>query len=246
MRNRLKSAIIAFLLIAGLAFYGTGASAHAQGRGYYGGTAPNSWSGIYLGVNAGAAWGDIGWDYGPPEPVSSRSIDGGIFGMHVGIQHQWNQFVLGLEASFSGSLGNDINGQGADFLDEAWSAAARLDSVFTIGPRIGWALTDKWLAYGTGGYASANLKTVLSDGMGTDFIDSSRHAGWFLGIGTEYALTTNWILGVEYLHLGLDDKLHSVGEGSGFERRVDGDVDIVRARLSFKFGRDGAFHQPLK
>jgi outer membrane immunogenic protein len=243
------SNLIRAIAVLGATLVGT-TSVMADGfdrrRGGYG-HAPHSWSGIYLGVNGGAAWGDVDWAYAPPDPGLTRNISGGLFGMHAGIQHQWNQIVLGIEASYSGSLGGDIDGRGPDSLFPSEDAYARANSVFTIGPKIGWAMTRDWLLYGTGGYASARLNTkFIERATGVVYDDhSERHTGWFIGGGIEYALTKNWLLGVEYLHLGLEDRLHS-SDSLGIERRIDGDIDIVRARLTFKFGRDDGLIPSLK
>ena len=245
---RVSRLISAFALL-GATIVGCGsaiADGFDRGRGGHSRHA-QSWSGLYGGVNAGGAWGDLKWDSVDFNESVNRSISGGIFGLHLGIQQQWGSLVLGLEASYSGALGGDIDGRGPDI--PTWAATfdnyARVNSIYTIGPRVGWALSRHWLIYGTGGFASASVYTtdMLNTSNSALSPDRLRHNGWFLGTGVEYALTRNWILGVEYLHLELGEKLHSPND---YPRRIDGDVDILRGRLSFKFGDDGGVIPSMK
>ena len=115
----------------------------------------------------------------------------------------------------------------------------------TLGPRLGYELSDKWMIYGTGGLAVGNIRdqvTLNSTGAVVG-ATQDRHNGWFIGAGVEHALTRNWILGLEYMHVEFDSKLRCetvVGGGclAGESRPGSADTDIIRARLSFKFGRD--------
>ena len=71
-----------------------------------------------------------------------------------------------------------------------------------------------------------------------------------LGVGLDYALTQNWILGVEYLHIDMQDNIHAGFNNFGGavpprNHRVDADADVVMARLSFKFGRERDY-APMK
>jgi outer membrane immunogenic protein len=211
-----------------------------------------SWSGLYIGGNAGYTWGDVDSQYtvpaGPTGAVS-RELDGGIYGAHIGLQHQWRSFVFSVEGSYSGSAGDKIDERGLDapIFAPAFDYYARMNSMLTAGGRIGWTPMSNWLIYASGGYASAKIETnfIL---RGPDIVgghDVERHSGFYIGGGIEYALTRNWIFGVEYLHVDLDSKLHAPGLGGGVERTVDPDFDVVRARISYKFGWDDVA-APLK
>src|ERR1700732_5467577 len=62
-----------------------------------------SWTGIYLGMNAGWLRNDFDWRYTNPAPATccapfSASLDNGIAGVQGGVQWQWNHVVFGLEA----------------------------------------------------------------------------------------------------------------------------------------------------
>ena len=61
-------------------------------------------------------------------------------------------------------------------------------------------------------------------------------------------LHDRWILGVEYMHIDLAGETHYPPVASALTRRIEADADIVRLRLSYKFGRggDGYTDRPLK
>ena len=76
--------------------------------------------------------------------------------------------------------------------------------------RIGYAWGPT-LLYGLGGYAGAYVDGRLQDNGG-DFIDAifdkQWHNGWVVGAGFEHLLHPNVVVGLEYRHLSLNDKLH--------------------------------------
>ena len=128
-----------------------------------------------------------------------------------------------------------------------------MNSYITVGPRLG-ITHGNLLFYVTGGYASAQIQSREYDpyraaGLGTEnWRWAERHNGWFLGGGVEMMLRDRWMLGIEYVHIDLDSERHSLPVVSAQTRQIDGDADIVRVRLSYKFGRgDGGYtNQPLK
>jgi hypothetical protein len=72
------------------------------------------------------------------------------------------------------------------------------------------------------------------------------HGGWVAGGGLEFALTNYASFGVDYQHIFIDDEIHSgpavpapglsVNPPSFGKTNVDGDIDIITARLNFRFG----------
>lgn len=208
-----------------------------------------SWSGLYFGANAGYAWGNVDWQYvdpAGPTGAGSYAPSAAALGGHIGIQHQYDNIVVGIEVSYSGGFADKIDDRGQDtpafaaFAD----AYARINSIFTVGPRLGLAVAPDWLVYATGGYASAQFFThdIIRSSGSIDTAGVARHNGWFIGGGVERKLHDRWIVGVEYLYMDFETERHASPNGRivfGGTRDIDGDVSILRARLSYKLGRDG-------
>jgi outer membrane immunogenic protein len=80
----------------------------------------------------------------------------------------------------------------------------------TVRGRLGVSF-DRLLIYGTGGLAVGRLKSSTSVSFGTDqfflpgftFVgsDTLTRIGWAAGVGAEWAITDNWSVKAEYLHL---------------------------------------------
>lgn len=195
-----------------------------------------SWSGFYIGANAGYQWDHTDWTYPNGRTIAQRS-ESGLFGGHAGIQYQWGRIVAGAEASYSGNLGSGVHSTRTPCPNSALACEARIDTLFTVGPRLGLA-DDHWLGYVTGGFASASVDNnnvnVATGIAGSP--DSARHHGWFIGGGAEYMLEGGWIIGLEYIHTVLDSETHNLGQ-FGFQKDISADQDILRARISFKLGR---------
>ena len=233
----------------GLAFVGVsivGTSASANGNRLLERYSSDLWTGLYVGLNAGWQTADIEGDYviAPATNHHNVGYDSGIFGGHVGYQHQFGEWVLGVEAAWSG-----IHGDGsaasrstsciADIPDLA--CTTQMNSLFTVGPRIGYA-GDGWLAFVGGGYARASIETAIKfTATGTVLDDTDQsHNGWYIGGGLEYLITRNIWFGLEYQRVSLDTSRHTgaVILDLDSSRDMSADIDIIRARLTYRFGRD--------
>jgi outer membrane immunogenic protein len=211
---------------------------------------PFTWTGFYVGVHAGYAWGDLDDDLDDrfddgvlDDRGEGLDADGFIGGAHAGYNVQFDSFVIGLEGDidFAGidgdrdfsALGGDITGNLS--LDSNWQASIRA--------RAGFAF-DRTLIYATGGvaFADTDLEFNGSDDIGDfDFSDGQTFTGWTIGLGAEYAFTDNVIARLEarYTDFGSPDF-----DLDGFEDRfvVDGsDLNVdwtqfsVLAGISYKF-----------
>jgi outer membrane immunogenic protein len=211
-----------------------------------------SWTGCYVGVEGGGAWGQ-GEQIanGPPAPNASitggLSIKGGIAGGTVGCNIQMSDFVIGGEADFSwtnkrGSV-NDVppfNFGSVSETREKW-----LD---TFRGRFGYAI-DRFMIYGTGGVAVAGTAiSVTNPAFGTVSRSMDR-TGWTAGVGGEFAVWSagafDVTLKVEYLHVGFETKQYQnmpvvTAAGTAFVARdTKLTDDIVRAGLNVKFNWGG-------
>ena len=205
---------------------------------------PWDWGGFYFGVHSGWQWSDIDSTSVTGVPLFSVSHDSPVVGGQIGIQHQFGQFVLGVEGTLTTSYQNDYASTPCPNI--LFTCAARFDDVLTIGPRLGWAL-GKWMPYITGGYANARFseKVSINASSSNPYMDSQRHSGWFIGTGVEMALSHGWTVGLEYRHYDFDNQLYSVtrtlaggvidtSQPSDFK---DVSLDTFTIRASWKFGR---------
>jgi len=154
---------------------------------YYG------WTGFYVGLNGGGAWGGRSRFDFPGSPPASFDVSGWLAGGTLGFNYQLGHFVLGVEGDFDGS---DIRGSSACL--GAFACQTRTDWLATARGRIGYAF-DRFLPYVTGGLAVGNL-TAGVPGIGSA---TSTRAGWAVGGGIELALTGNWTAKAEYLYVDL-------------------------------------------
>ena len=174
-----------------------------------------SWTGFYVGANAGYGWGNVNAN----GFANVGDLDGFVGGGQVGYNYQMGQFVLGLEADLQGadlSSGNNLG-----------LVNVKTEYFGTVRARVGVAF-DRFMPYITGGWAYGNVKTAIP---ALGFSSDRTHTGGFaVGAGLEYAVTNNIIAGVEYLYVDLGEK-----NILGANTKVGTDFSVVRARLSYKF-----------
>jgi outer membrane immunogenic protein len=203
------------------------------------------WSGFYAGINGGGGWSRNCWDVIPPvgavAPEGCHDASGAVFGGQVGYRWQAAQWVFGLEAQGNWA---DINGSrvSQQFIlvpgDATTNSHIRSFGLFT--GQVGYAWNNV-LGYVKGG-AAVTENRYEHRFTGTNAIfDSARDTRWggTIGVGLEYGFTPNWSLGIEYNHLFMADRNLTFRNAAGVAStldRVRQDVDLVTARVNYKFG----------
>jgi opacity protein-like surface antigen len=208
---------------------------------------PWDWGGLYFGVHSGWQWSDI--DVGFPLFGTGFGVqhDSPVVGGQIGLQHQFGQIVVGIEASATFAYQNNPGSDPCP--NPALTCSARLDNVLTVGPRIGYA-AGKWMPYLTGGYASASFDGVARQN-GTQIETErarARLSGWYAGGGVEMALSHGWTVGLEYRHYEFEDKtvVGFAPGGIAIEPwQFDASSDTFTLRASWKLGRPDRV-SPLK
>jgi outer membrane immunogenic protein len=216
-----------------------------------------TWTGFYVGVNAGGAFraNNNGFNnavfFGAAAPLGTLANNNGsgrfIGGGQVGVNYQINQFVVGVEGdgqALVGSNNNNNNGFGI-------SGNNNTGFLGTVRARAGIAL-DRFLVYGTGGVAfggnnNNSPNTILGSvaGVPTFFTannGNNMRVGYAVGAGVEYAFTPNWSVKVEYLFadLGRNNRTYLAPGGlSGFTVNNREQDHIIRAGLNYRFGWAG-------
>jgi len=194
---------------------------------------PMTWTGFYVGANAGYAWGRsdptlIHSASGPPFFMTGTTQDppglsprGFIGGGQLGYNWQTGQFVFGAEIDFSGlnakadaSVSPFFVGKGANTF--IWSS--RYDWLFTARLRSGVAVAPNWLLYVTGGLAVTRVHdsvtcTAPTSGCADSFPNPSTSTwsgtstltGGTVGGGIETMFAPNWSARLEYLYAKFKD-----------------------------------------
>jgi opacity protein-like surface antigen len=116
-----------------------------------------------------------------------------------------------------------------------------IDHFWRVGGRAGVAFgaTGNWLLYGAGGFARANVESATTV-LGTS--DKTHHHGWYGGVGLDWGLAPNFILGVEAYHVSLGSQRHFQPGGIVIPfntRDIDLDFSVVQARATYLFNWGG-------
>jgi outer membrane immunogenic protein len=184
------------------------------------------WTGFYIGINGG--WARDTTNTPGPLIVQPASSGGGAFGGQAGFNYQWNHLVVGIEGD------GDWLHLNASALcsNPGFTCNTSLKNQYSVRGRVGGAWGNV-LVYATGGGAWATYSgNTTIPATGAVFPASSNRSGWIAGVGVEYAIWKNLIVGVEYLHAdyGHQNMTYDVTYPS-----IGVTDDIVRARLSYKF-----------
>jgi outer membrane immunogenic protein len=157
-----------------------------------------SWTGVYIGAQAGYGWGHKS-DYtlfpgGAVAQGVGSNPSGFVGGGHVGYNYQISQFVIGLEGDVNGSTGhsNEANfgfvGNGREEFDAS------------IRGRAGVAF-DRILIFATGGVVFGDFNSSVTDPFGVVESHNRGDIGWTVGGGLEYAIDNNWSVRGEYRYI---------------------------------------------
>jgi len=160
-----------------------------------------TWTGFYIGLNAGGAWADTGHVVvnGPIGGAGSISgSDNGAFigGAQIGYNFQSGAVVWGVETDIQ-YVGRGSNASWGQYT--WWNGVGGDDGGYfgTVRGRVGYAF-DRALIYVTGGLAYGGLNSSPLTGNATS------NVGWTIGGGLEYALTNNWTVKLEGLYVDLE------------------------------------------
>ncbi|WP_150523696.1 outer membrane protein [Roseibium sediminis] len=172
----------------------------------------NRWQGFYTGGQFGYGWFRGQDNLGNP----GTNLSDVVGGLHAGYNHTFGQFLIGIEAE--GNL-SAIEGRTSVGLDAEinWMLAGRARAGFIF---------DQFLAYATTGVslAEASLKGNKES--------TNTHTGLVVGGGLEAFVTESLTARIEYQHHWFDEQTYNTNT---IDYKVDGQMDIVRAGLSYHF-----------
>jgi len=181
-----------------------------------------SWTGFYVGLNGGYAFGSSDWTIPAVSPDPVGLLVGGTLGYNL----QTGSWVWGIEGDFDWADIKDDKTCGAGTCETKveWFATARA--------RLGYAGWSNWLPYITGGAAIAPIKATNSAVSSA----TKTKIGWTVGVGVEYALMSAWSVKLEYLYadLGSFDCGSACSAGAATDD-VSFKTSIVRAGINYRF-----------
>jgi outer membrane immunogenic protein len=190
---------------------------------------PFAWAGLYVGLNAGGAFGATKLRSTPlPQPQfgilpfsQGLSPDGFIGGAQIGYSFQTGSLVYGLETDFQGaSIMDAPTLTGLPFASggiiPSWTnrGTEKLDWFGTVRARLGYAI-GRTLLFATGGLIYGDVKsssfTAYTPTLPFKYIGSSSgaQAGYTFGGGVEYAFTNNWTIRAEGLYFDMGNKSYT-------------------------------------
>jgi outer membrane immunogenic protein len=224
-----------------------------------------SWTGFYVGANAGYGWGDLSTSefttapnpvgIFPSPPNVSSNGKGFVGGIQAGYNYQIGRFVIGLEADYSLS---GISGTGVGMLPFAGGVPGyHLTTVVqeipwfaTMRGRLGFSPADRFLLTASAGLAVG--RTQVANGTmpvfpGDDCNNTSCASGsasgvsigWAAGGVLEYALWQNVTIKSEYLFVDLGSRSMTypvtLSGGNTVTTKSDFRAHIARVGLNFKY-----------
>jgi outer membrane immunogenic protein len=219
-----------------------------------------NWSGIYVGIHGGWEWSafDPGLStssnnlfiQGLTDPgVLGANANGGFFGGHLGINTQQGSWVFGVRTDI------DLSGLQGTLTDANGSVTHSVPWHGDLVGKLGFLVSPQILFYGVGGLAYGEIKDAASlnfTGVGVCVSTPSGpcalsadnvHVGWTAGLGLEYAINTNVLVGLEwdYTNLGtqgvtfVGNPNNLIGTGGTFNVNDKAAWNSVKGTLTVKF-----------
>ena len=179
-----------------------------------------NWTGFYIGINGGGAWGKSNWTSTGP-----FDLDGWMVGGTIGYNWQGGNWVFGVEGDIDWT---NIEGSTTAFCalgcrtENSWLATAR--------GRVGFAV-DRFLPFITGGLAVGDVRANTPGFVGAE----DTNIGWTAGGGLEFVIAGNWSAKAEYLYVDLGKFNCGVNCGALASDNVSFDTHVVRGGVNVRF-----------
>jgi len=182
-----------------------------------------SWTGFYVGLNAGYGWANSDWSGSGGNFQSSPK--GWMAGGTLGYNYQTGAFVWGIEGDI-----DYMNLKGTVPSAVCASCTVKDTWLGTVRGRVGYSY-NRWLPYLTGGAAYGNVYMEANGGSA-----SGTKAGWTAGAGVEYAFAGPWSAKLEYLYVDLGSATCAQAAcGFATDKQVSFKANLVRAGLNYRF-----------
>jgi outer membrane immunogenic protein len=163
---------------------------------------------------------------------------GGTVGGQIGYRWQAGTWVFGVEAQGNWA---DFSGSNVSLAFPATTIRSKVEGFGLFTGQVGWAANNV-LFYVKGGAAvTADKYRINANGTNALLASANDDTRWggVVGVGLEYGFAPNWSVGIEYDHLFMQDRTSTfTAPGGTFfsNERIRQDVDLITARLNYKFG----------
>lgn len=210
-----------------------------------------NWTGCYIGLHAGGVASSVDrfWPVTDHYQLAGTSLSDDYTsiaaGGQVGCNYQVGSWVFGIEATGSLVDGDErtTSAIGPSAGPPPIIFAIETEAIYTITGRLGWAF-DRAMLYAKGGFAGTRIRSYIEDSVPGHFSEAEVwHRGWTVGVGVDYMLHPNVIVGVGYDFIRAHKKTHTdIVHGAGVSApvfyRTDVEADLHRftASVSYKFG----------
>lgn len=193
-----------------------------------------SWTGFYVGINAGGSWGnsssnlkldDVNSNWSNEAPAFTQAVtnlwsdelkpSGFTGGGQIGYNFAMSGLIVGVEGDFNYLDADDSRQTGQIQVPNfaptyAFTNTVSTDWWATIRGRLGVVVAKDTLLFATAGVAFAEVEGSTSifsatTGFSKAGSGSSTLTGYTVGGGGEFALARHWSLKVEYLYTDLGD-----------------------------------------
>jgi outer membrane immunogenic protein len=200
------------------------------------------WAGLYVGVHAGYGRGDrdgcfdVGLIVAPDDCSDGTDFDYDQKGWLAGGQVGYNfmvadSFLLGVEvdaslASIDGEL-DDLGLNKTGVGEYEWLSTAKV--------RAGWAFTDDFLIFATGGLALAGFNFEANSGCEFD----QTRDGWMAGGGAELKISPRASIKAEYnfMDLGKEEQpCSALGGLLPIHTEADAELHVIKFGLNYLIG----------
>ena len=197
-----------------------------------------SWTGCYLGGNAGVLFAHKTWTNLANGVVqANENVDGGMIGAQAGCNYQFaSRWVVGIQADYDGT---NATGSYANPTTTT-TYTTNIRSLGSATGRVGYAW-DRLLGYVKGGGAwerdnynlAPNATGVITS------IASENRSGWTTGIGVEYAVTNLVTTFIEYDYYDFGTRtvpFTVLATGGIVQRDIKEYKNVVKAGINLKWG----------
>jgi outer membrane immunogenic protein len=219
-----------------------------------------SWTGWYVGVHVGGAWGTKEWQDPsgtsfdgiftttfnfPDTTINNYGVNGFLGGVQIGYNYQSGPWVWGVEAQASWA---GIRGSDACFFFGKATCKTNVDALGSFAVRFGGTI-DRAMLYVKGGLAWAYERHRISapaifDGLGA-FSVEQKHWRWggMLGAGVEFAFTNSISGKLEYNYMDFGTRTYTFALPGTFpffdpetvDVKIRQSIHLVKVGLNYRF-----------